>query len=66
VYKKFETNKPADTSLGELGIDLNGTTIVDVQYTETSLLTSILLEQILPLVFFIFVLVLAFRMFGPK
>lgn len=66
LYKKFETNKPADTSLGELGIDLNGTTIVDVQYTETSLLTSILLEQILPLVFFIFVLVLAFRMFGPK
>lgn len=66
VYKKFETNKPADTSLGELGIDLNGTTIIDVQYTETSLLTSILLEQILPLVFFIFVLVLAFRMFGPK
>lgn len=66
LYKKFETSKPADTSLSELGIDLNGTTIVDVEYTETSLLTSILLEQILPLVFFIFVLVLAFRMFGPK
>lgn len=66
VYKKFETSKPADTSLTDLGILLTGAVPINVEFTETSLLTSILIEQVLPLVFFIFILVLAFRMFGPK
>lgn len=65
-FTVYKTNKPSDTSLPELGIEPNGATIIDVQFTETSVLTSLLVEQILPLVFFILLLVLAFRFFGPK
>jgi len=65
-FKVYKTNKPSDTSLTELWIALTGATIVDVEFTEKSLLTSLLVEQILPLVFFILLLVLAFRFFGPK
>lgn len=66
VYDVFTAKKPADTSLTELGIGLTGTTTIRVEFDERNVLTSILLEQVLPLVFFIFILILAFRFFWPK
>lgn len=66
-YIIYQTSKPADTSLPELGISLTGTTTpVNIIYDEQSLIGQVLLEQILPLIFFIFILILAFRFFGPK
>lgn len=65
-YTVYKTNKPSDTTLTELGITATGSTVLFVEYTEKSLLTSLFVEQILPLVFFILILVLAFRFFGPK
>jgi ATP-dependent metalloprotease FtsH len=66
-YLIYEANKPVDTSLQELGIALSGaTTPIIIEFDEESLLSSVFLEQILPLIFFIWVLLLAFRFFGPK
>lgn len=66
-YLIYETNKPADTSLPEMGISLSGTqTPVEIMVEESSLLGTVFVEQILPLIFFIGVLLLAFRFFGPK
>lgn len=66
LYTVYKTNKPADTSLPELGISLTWSTIVDVKFNEQWLVSKLLLEQVLPLVFFIFILILAFKFFGPK
>ena len=66
TYIMYTTNKPPEVSLIELGIDPTGDTIVNVDYSENSLLARVFLEQILPLIFFIFILVLAFRFFWPK
>lgn len=66
-YLIYEANKPVDTSLQELGISLSGaTTPIDIAFEEKSLLGSVFIEQILPLLFFVGVLLLAFRFFGPK
>jgi positive regulator of sigma E activity len=62
-YVVYTTNKPPETSLVDLGISLTGSTIVNVDYSESSMIARLLLEQILPLVFFIFLLVLAFKFF---
>ncbi len=66
LYTVYKTNKPADTSLPELGIALTGSTIVDVQFDEQWMFAKLFLEQILPLIFFILILLLAFKFFGPK
>lgn len=65
-YLVYTTNKPPETSLVDLGISLTWSTIIEVDYSENSMIARLLLEQILPLVFFIFLLVLAFRFFWPK
>jgi cell division protease FtsH len=66
LFTVFQTNKPADTSLPDLGIALTGATNISVVFTQDNFLSKLLLEQVLPLVFFILILVLAFRIFGPK
>ena len=60
-YKIWKTNKPVDTSLPELGLALTGDTAVDIKYDETWFMTRLLLEQILPLLFFLWLLVLVFK-----
>ncbi len=62
-YTVYTTNKPPETSLVDLGFLLTGDTIIDVNYSESSVLTTLFLEHILPLVFLILLLVLAFRFF---
>lgn len=65
-YVKYMTNKPPEMSLQDLWIIATGATLVDITYNESSLFARLFLEQILPLIFFIFLLVLAIRFFGPK
>lgn len=65
-YIMHTTNKPPETSLVDLWISLTWDTIVNVDYSESSVLTTLLVEHILPLVFFILLLVLAFKFFWPK
>lgn len=64
-YKVRETNKPVDTALEDLWFNLTGSAIpIDVKYDETSFLTRLFLEQILPILFFIWLLLLLFRFMG--
>lgn len=65
-YTVYTTNKPADTSVTELGLALTGSVPLTISYDEQSVLSTLFLEQILPLLFFVLILILAFRMFGPK
>ena len=63
AYVIYESYKPPETSLIDLGINLTGETIIEIDYNEGSLLGRVFLEQILPLIFFIFIIILAFRFF---
>ena len=63
-YLIYETSKPADTSLPELGIVLTGDVPVDIFYDETWFMTRLFLEQILPILFFIGLLIVGMRMMG--
>lgn len=64
-YKVRETNKPVDTALEDLWFNLTGAAIpIDVKYDETWFLTRLFLEQILPILFFIWLLLLLFRFMG--
>lgn len=63
-YKVWETNKPADTSLNELWFVLTWAVPIDVKYDETGFMTRLFLEQILPILFFIGLLLLLFRFMG--
>jgi cell division protease FtsH len=62
----FTTYLPAQTSIQDLWFSLTWVIPIIVTQDETSLLSRVFLEQIVPLLFFIIILVLAFRMFGPK
>jgi len=65
-YNLYNTNKPVDTSLSELGISLTGSTQVDIVYTEKSVISKLFVETILPLLFFVIVIVIVFKMIWPK
>ena len=60
-YKVWETNKPIDTSLTEMWLILTGAIPIDIKSDETSLMTRILLEQLLPILFFLWIILLFFR-----
>jgi hypothetical protein len=66
-YKLITTNKPVDTSLNELGFQLTGTvTPMTVVFEKQGMLEKLFLDQIVPLLFFVLLLVLLMRMFGGK
>lgn len=65
-YKVYKTNKPWDTSLNELGFSLTGSTPIDIKTNQDSVIWKVFLEQILPLLFFVVVLVIIFKIFGGK
>lgn len=65
-YKRFNTNKPADTSLTELGFSLTWAIPINVDITEKSVLGTLFLEQLLPLLFFVWIIILLFKFLGPK
>lgn len=65
-YNIIKTNKPQDTSLNELWLSLTWSTPIDIKVTESSMLWKIFLEQVLPLLFFVLVLVILLRLFWPK
>lgn len=65
-YEVYSTLKPYDTSLNELGLSLTGSTPINIKTTEKSVLWKVFLEQILPLLFFVFLLIVLFKVFWPK
>lgn len=65
-YRITTANKPADSSLAELGISLTGSTTIEILFNESSFIGSFFTEQILPLLFFVLLLFLVMRYFGPK
>lgn len=65
-YKILKTNKPWDTSINDLWFSLTWSTPIDIKVTQDSMLSKVFLEQILPLLFFVFVLIILLRLFGPK
>jgi cell division protease FtsH len=66
VVPVYTTRLPAQTSLQDLWLSLTGSIPIIVSHNETSLLSRVFLEQIVPLLFFVLILIVAFRMFGPK
>lgn len=66
AYNAIKTKMPPNTSLQDLGITTTGSVTVDIVYNEQSALASIFFEHILPILFFLLVLVLLFRFMGPK
>lgn len=63
-YQIRQTNKPVDTSLLELWLALTGSIPVDITYDESSFIERLFLEQLIPLLLFIGLLVLVFRFMG--
>jgi ATP-dependent Zn protease len=66
-YKVITTNKPVDTSLAELGFQLTGTgTPINVIFEKTGMLEKLFLDQVVPLLFFVLLLILLSRLMGGK
>lgn len=65
-YNVLTTKKPLDTSLQDMGINITGTTLIDVQYKEDSRLTNLFLDNVLPLVILAALFMLAMRLMGGK
>ncbi len=63
-YRIWETIKPFDTSLSELWLSLTGSVPIEVKIDETNFMTKLLLEQILPILFFLWLLLLFFKFMG--
>lgn len=65
-YEVFKTEKPYNSSITELGIPLTWDTEVIIETQERWVWTKLLLEQILPTLFFFAAIVFFFKMFWPK
>lgn len=66
AYTVMQTQMPPQTSLQELGILTTWATALDIIYTEQSTITNIFVEQILPILFFVLVIVVLFKFMSPK
>ncbi len=65
-YNVFSSEKPANTTLKDLGISLTGSTPITATTEEGSTLSKIFMEDILPLLFFLIAAFFLLRFFGPK
>jgi cell division protease FtsH len=65
-YEVDKTEKPYNSSLLDLGIPLTGKTQILVATQERWVLSRILIDQILPTLFFFAAILFFFKMFGPK
>lgn len=66
AYDVVTTKIPPNTTLQDLGISTTGSTTVDVVYNEQSALANIFLEHVLPILFFLLMIVLFFKFMWPK
>jgi cell division protease FtsH len=66
AYDVVTTKIPPNTTLQDLGISTTWATSIEIVYNEQSALTSIFLEQILPILFFLLLIMLFFRFMWPK
>ena len=65
-YEIDKTEKPYTSTLSELWIPLTGSTEIIVSTEEQWVLSRILIDQILPTLFFFAAIIFFFKMFGPK
>lgn len=65
-YDVFKTQKPATTELRELGISLTGDTTITATTEDESVRSTLLLENILPIILFMVAAIFLFRFIGPK
>lgn len=65
-YNIFSAQKPATTSLKDLGISLTGSTAISSSLEEQNVWSKLLMENILPMIFFLLVALFLFRMMSPK
>ena len=48
-YDVFQTKKPLDTSLLDMGISLTGDTVIDIEYKGESILSGLFFNTIIPI-----------------
>jgi len=65
-YAIDKTDKPANTSIKDLGLSLTGKTEIIISTEEKGRLSSLFVDQILPLLLFFGAIVVFFKFFGPK
>ena len=65
-YNLIQTQKPATTTLQELGISLTGDTLITASTQEENVWSKLFLETILPLIFFLVAALFLLRFLGPK
>lgn len=65
-YEIDKTEKPYTSTLTELWIPLTGSTQIVVSTEEQWVFSRILIDQILPTLFFFAAIIFFFKMFGPK
>jgi len=66
AYDVITTKMPPNTSLQEIGITTTGATLIDIVYNEQSALATVFLEHVLPILFFLLMIVLFFKFMWPK
>jgi len=64
-YNVFETQKPLMSSLGDLWISMTGAVLVEVKFTEKSVLEKVF-EYVGPVIFFLVILFLFMKFVMPK
>lgn len=65
-YDTFTTNKPIDTPLADLWITLTGAIPVAIVFTEKSILSTIFIDTLLPLLLLLVWIIVLFRFLWPK
>lgn len=65
-YDVIQAQKPATTTLQELGISLTGDTQITASTQEENVWSKLFLETILPLIFFLVAALFLLRFLGPK
>ncbi len=65
-YNVFSAQKPATTSLKDLGISLTGSTAISSSLEEQNVWSKLFMETIVPMLFFLVIAIFLFRMMSPK
>lgn len=66
AFLVLKTKLPPNTTLQDFGISTTWSTTIDVVYNEQSTVANIFLEHILPILFFLLLIMLFFRFMWPK
>lgn len=65
-FSLYKTKKPAEVSILDLWLSLTWETKINIFYNEQWFWSKLLLDHVLPLIFFVLFIGLIFKFFGPK